>query len=1252
MSVEANGSLDGDAGATSEEAALARVLESYLSGLEAGRPADPVRLIADHPDLAGPLRACLKVMHLAAGLSEATCPAAARAGGEAAPDAPEGIGGGRYRVLGEIARGGMGVVLRARDVDLGRDLALKVLQARHRDDPGVIGRFVEEARIGGRLQHPGIVPVHELDTLADRRPFFTMKLVEGRTLAALLAERPTAATDLPRLLAIFEQVCQTVAYAHARRVIHRDLKPAKVMVGSFGEVQVVDWGLAKVLPEGVDVSDGDTAIPTDRGGPAGSDGESQPGSVLGTPSYMAPEQARGDIERLDERADVFGLGAILCEVITGRPPFEGSRRDEIRAKAALGDLADAMRHLDDCGADAELIDLARDCLAAEPERRPRDAGEVARRISAYQAGVRERLRAAELARVEAQARAEAAQARTALERSRRRRTAALAASVLALIVLAGGGWAYLERQRMERVARVALALREVEVLRDEARRAGDDLARWVRARDAARAVEHLLGDLRDEPTRARIAALVREVTEATGAAEADQELLARLSDIRGGREDDTDGSDLDAEYEAAFHEAGIDFDSRAPSEIGGRLANRPAAVRVALAAALDDWMSVRARLRESQAAASRIAEVARMVDPDPWRDQLREIRQISPIEDRLGRLKDLALPARREARPAVSLYLLGAALLDAGDPARAEGVLREAVRRDPGDVWLNHTLARCLARLGRRQEAIRYYMAARSIRPETAHPLAHLLEAVGETDRAIAIFEDLVRLRPQAGRHLTCLGVLLKGHGRYREARDILDKAASALHAEIGRQPGRPSPHNNLGMVLWSQGRHDEAIAEFRAAVRLGPHDPKPHTNLGLVLSQHGRLEEAVAEIRAALRLQPDFAEAHGNLGDALRRQGRREEAIAEYRAALRLRPDSFEAHEGLGKALHELGKLDPAIAEYREAIRLRPDHHEAHHNLGRALYHQGEMIEAIAELREAIRFDPDEALAHIDLGNALGSRGRLAEAIAEFREAIRHDPLGADAHYNLGNALRDQGRPDEAIAAFREAIGRRPRFPEAHNNLGLVLRSRGDYSEAVAEFRKACDLARQTSPHLVRKLEGNLAATERQAALAPRLPAVIAGQARPADAAELLDLAQVAHAKSLYGASARLWAEAFRADPDGAVPTQHRLDAARAAALAGCGHGRDDPPLDEAAKARWRKQAIDWLTANLAAWAKSLRTSPPESRFFIAQTLGQWRMDPDLTGLRDPGSVDKLTKDEQAACHALWKGVDALLARAIRPAP
>ena len=234
--------------------------------------------------------------------------------------------------------------------------------------------------------------------------------------------------------------------------------------------------------------------------------------MLGTPAYMAPEQARGEVERIDERADVFGLGAILCEILTGRPPFVGSTREEIRARAARGDLADALGRLDACGADAELIGLARDCLAAEPERRPRTAGEVARRLTAYLAGVQERLRAAELARVEAQARAEEGEAALVAdelarararrtERKRRRLTVALAASVLVTAGVIGGGWTFLARQRAARLAAttrvVTEALADAERFRGQAQSAAlGDLTKWSEAMGAAKRARDLLAGAR------------------------------------------------------------------------------------------------------------------------------------------------------------------------------------------------------------------------------------------------------------------------------------------------------------------------------------------------------------------------------------------------------------------------------------------------------------------------------------------------------------------------------------------------------------------------------------------------------------------------------------------------------------------------------------------------------------------------------------------------------------------------------------
>ncbi len=228
-----------------------------------------------------------------------------------------------YDLGDEVGRGGMGVVYRARDREMDREVAVKLLQDRFADHPAAAERFVEEARITGQLQHPGIPPIYRVGHLADGQPFLAMKLIKGCTLDELLKANAAVNT-----LAVFEAVAQAVGYAHAHGVIHRDLKPANVMVGSFGEVQVMDWGLAKVLRAG-SVSDGPggdaiatpgTMIRTPRS--SGSD--TQAGSVLGTPAFMPPEQAAGEIDKVDQRSDVFGLGAILCVLLTGKPPFAGA----------------------------------------------------------------------------------------------------------------------------------------------------------------------------------------------------------------------------------------------------------------------------------------------------------------------------------------------------------------------------------------------------------------------------------------------------------------------------------------------------------------------------------------------------------------------------------------------------------------------------------------------------------------------------------------------------------------------------------------------------------------------------------------------------------------------------------------------------------------------------------------------------------------------------------------------------------------
>ena len=223
--------------------------------------------------------------------------------------------GTKYRSIRELGRGGMATVYLALDQDLERHVALKVL-----DLPDASGELVKrmwcEAKIMAQLEHPGIVPIHDVGVLPEDRVFFAMKYVDGKRLSDVQGE------DLPARLRMFQKICDAVAFAHAQGIIHRDLKPQNIMVGNFGEVLVLDWGLAKALGETVDSSG------TDQGNPDKT--LTGHGQILGTPAYMAPEQAEGNPTLIDERTDVYALGAILYFILTGAAPFEAATISSVR----------------------------------------------------------------------------------------------------------------------------------------------------------------------------------------------------------------------------------------------------------------------------------------------------------------------------------------------------------------------------------------------------------------------------------------------------------------------------------------------------------------------------------------------------------------------------------------------------------------------------------------------------------------------------------------------------------------------------------------------------------------------------------------------------------------------------------------------------------------------------------------------------------------------------------------------------------
>ncbi|HET9480855.1 MAG TPA: serine/threonine-protein kinase [Candidatus Polarisedimenticolia bacterium] len=299
-----------------------------------------------------------------------------------AADEPD-LTGTRYEMIGRIARGGMGTVYRVRDAELDRDVALKVLTVPD-PDGSLAARLLAEARHLARLEHPNIVPVYDVGRLPDGRVFYAMKLVRGRRLDEVRSEGAAR----PALLRLFQKICGAVAFAHARGILHRDLKPENIMVGSFGEALVLDWGVAKVMqggapeletlpvmpPEGAAGPGAGGLRPDDEAVTLGHGATAQ-GAVIGTPAYMAPEQALGQADRLDARTDVYALGAILYFLVAGRPPFAGGSRHEVLRRVVEG-RPSRLREVDR-SVPRTLASICEKAMAAEPDRRYESAERMA-----------------------------------------------------------------------------------------------------------------------------------------------------------------------------------------------------------------------------------------------------------------------------------------------------------------------------------------------------------------------------------------------------------------------------------------------------------------------------------------------------------------------------------------------------------------------------------------------------------------------------------------------------------------------------------------------------------------------------------------------------------------------------------------------------------------------------------------------------------------------------------------------------------
>ena len=734
---------------------------------------------------------------------------------------PESVG--RYVVEGIVGRGGTGLVFRARDQELGRSVAVKILHRHLASDAQMVARFAEEARVCGRLEHPGVVPVHEMGRTADGLPFFTMKLVEGETLSRRLAARRSLDESRLEYIAAFEKICQIVAYAHQRGMLHMDLKPANVLVGAFGEILVTDWGFAATSPNG---SDGAPRTP-----------EARP-RVAGTPAYMSPEQAAGNTAAIGTHSDVFSLGAMLAVILTGSPPYLAETPNETLLAASRGWLDDGYRRLEASGADPTLIELAKRCLSAAPADRPNDAGAVAAAVGGYLRSLDERARSASI---------EAAEARAHAAAEKRRRKLVLVAATLVVSAIAVAVFAFLksERERARRLREddrlVAETAGRARLLYEGVRlHAVADPAAWEEPLAAAQLAADISRDRAVEATeRHAVERLLADIGKGREAARRNHALRGDLHAILECYGDSRVVEIKDRDFETSFRRAG--FELAEGDALAAVEAMRAHPLRTDIIAALDEWIHVRS-IRHGREDAMRLRDLVDRVDDDAFRARAR-------TADRKGRdaLAEFAAAAESSAESAENFIFLAATLRRRGQGEAALRILETAQLRFPENYGLHHEVG-TLRREGPQadlDESIRQFSMALALRPRSAHAfvdLGQVLFLAGRLDKAKACLEEAARVDP-----------------RYAPARHY------------------------LGLIEYRKGRHEAALAEIREALRIDPESAISYCALGLVHGDCGQARESLEAFKAAVRLEPNSPDTLLSYGQALIYSGRFEEALATF---------------------------------------------------------------------------------------------------------------------------------------------------------------------------------------------------------------------------------------------------------------------------------------------------------------------------------------------------------------------------------
>jgi serine/threonine protein kinase/Tfp pilus assembly protein PilF len=947
-----------------------------------------------------------------------------------------GAPGLRYRVLRPHASGGLGEVFVAEDTELHREVALKEIRKEHAENTDSRGRFVRKAEITGGLEHPGIVPIYGLGQYEDGRPFYAMRFIQGDNLKEAIQrfhqqspqrERgPTLATPSERnvafreLLGRFVDVCNAVAYAHSRGILHRDLKPGNVMLGKYGETLVVDWGLAK--PLGRVEGSLDSGEATLRLNSANGDlAATRLGSAVGTPAFMSPEQAAGRLDRLGPATDIYSLGATLYAVLTGQPPFTGDIGEVLR-QVQRGDFPPPRQVKADISPALEAICLK--AMAKDPEERYRTALQLAEDVEHW------------LADEPVSAWPEPLRIRVGRwARQHRPLVAGVAAALLVGLLALGTGAVWYQHQEAQRFAE---QVRQEELARKEVDRAAEFLAglhkqlarnggvrqllnepaRWQgqlqQAQlylDKAQALRERAGESLDPALTDRLQVLQLQLTQGR----ADRQLAEQMEKIRLDWSAQVDGrldfAAAERQYPKAFADAGLDVAQGQLPQIASRI--RKSAIQEQLVAALDNWAFV-AWHENHRPLQARLLQLARLADPDPWRNQVRD--PAAWTDPQTAKALTDTLVAKKIALGEFSpqmLESLGQLLLSAkGDAA---GWLRQALAHHPSDFWLNFDLANILAK-DRPSDAAGYYRAALAVRPQSTvawYNLGNGLVAQKDLPGAVDAFRKALTIDPRDTKILVNLGAALHDQKDCPGAMDAYRKALTI-------NPRDAMAWYNLAITLSEQKDVPGAVDAYRKALAFKPRYAHAWVNLGTLLYSQQDPKGAGAAFQKALDIDPRYTLAWYNLGNVLSAQKDLPGAIQAYQKALQIDPQLAQAHGALGRALLERGEFAQAHKATLRALQLLPANHPLRGTAQKQIQRCEQALQQEQRALDVVqgKAPPDDATALLQLAQFCHRYHRPATATRLYASAFTDQP-------SLAEDVRQGLRFQAACAATLAAAGR-----------------------------------------------------------------------------------------------------------------------------------------------------------------------------------------------------------------------------------